>query len=70
MSRGSDWVKAIGQVRAQFTLSCLTQEDDADMSRLQVEVLICTPSILSKFHPEDFPNLQTVATAGEPISVQ
>lgn len=35
-----------------------------------VEVLICTPSILSRYSPEQFPNLRTVATAGEPISAK
>ncbi|KAF4465907.1 non-ribosomal peptide synthetase [Fusarium albosuccineum] len=32
----------------------------------QIDTLICTPSILAKYNPEDFPNLKTVATAGEP----
>lgn len=34
----------------------------------EIDVLICTPSILSRYSPEQFPNLRTVATAGEPIS--
>lgn len=36
----------------------------------EVDVLICTPSILSRYSPEQFPNLRTVATAGEPISAK
>ncbi|RBA21904.1 hypothetical protein FPRO05_00251 [Fusarium proliferatum] len=36
----------------------------------QIDVLICTPSILSKYSPEDFPRMKTVATAGEPSSQQ
>ena len=36
----------------------------------EVEVLICTPSILSRYSPEQFPHLHTVATAGEPISAK
>lgn len=36
----------------------------------EVEILICTPSILSRYSPEQFPNLRTVATAGEPISAR
>ncbi|KAL2755315.1 hypothetical protein ACRALDRAFT_1076991 [Sodiomyces alcalophilus JCM 7366] len=34
----------------------------------QMDVLICTPSILAKYNPEDYPNIRTVATAGEPSS--
>jgi hypothetical protein len=29
-------------------------------------VLICTPSILSRKLPGEFPNIKVVATAGEP----
>ncbi|KAL8393859.1 hypothetical protein RB595_003566 [Gaeumannomyces hyphopodioides] len=32
----------------------------------EVDVLICTPSILSKYDPLSFPNIKMVATAGEP----
>ena len=32
----------------------------------KVDVLICTPSILEPHDPKDYPNLKTVATAGEP----
>ena len=31
-----------------------------------VDVVIATPSILSAYHPADFPNVRHVATAGEP----
>ena len=31
-----------------------------------VDVVIATPSILSKYLPEQYPNIQIVATAGEP----
>ncbi|RYO98998.1 hypothetical protein DL766_000429 [Monosporascus sp. MC13-8B] len=34
----------------------------------QINTLICTPSILAKYDPQEFPNIRTVATAGEPIS--
>lgn len=33
-----------------------------------VHVLICTPTILSKYHPADYPAIRTVATAGEPTT--
>ncbi|KAK4124369.1 AMP-binding enzyme [Parathielavia appendiculata] len=32
----------------------------------EIDVLICTPSILSRHSPEEFPNIKVVATAGEP----
>ncbi|KAF1940829.1 acetyl-CoA synthetase-like protein [Clathrospora elynae] len=32
----------------------------------KVDTLICTPSILSKYQPECFPNIKTVVVAGEP----
>ncbi|KAK8101835.1 non-ribosomal peptide synthetase [Apiospora kogelbergensis] len=32
----------------------------------QVDVLICTPSILAKYSPEAYPSIKVVATAGEP----
>ncbi|KAM0345099.1 hypothetical protein ACHAPU_006734 [Fusarium lateritium] len=31
----------------------------------QIDVFICTPTILSKYHPVQFPRIKTVATAGE-----
>ncbi|OAA38829.1 AMP-dependent synthetase/ligase [Metarhizium rileyi] len=34
----------------------------------QLDVLICTPTILSKFNPKFYPNIKVVATAGEPTS--
>ncbi|CAG1991220.1 unnamed protein product [Fusarium graminearum] len=34
----------------------------------QIDVLICTPTILSKYHPAQFPRIKTVATAGEPTT--
>ncbi|KAF4974003.1 hypothetical protein FZEAL_9047 [Fusarium zealandicum] len=34
----------------------------------QIDVLVCTPTILSKYHPTQFPRIQTVATAGEPTT--
>ncbi|KAG7410927.1 Adenylate-forming reductase [Fusarium oxysporum f. sp. rapae] len=34
----------------------------------QIDILICTPSILAKHDPQDCPNLKVVATAGEPSS--
>ncbi|KAM0250966.1 hypothetical protein ACHAP5_001846 [Fusarium lateritium] len=34
----------------------------------QIDVLICTPTILSKYHPTQFPRIKTVATAGEPTT--
>ncbi|KAI6264503.1 hypothetical protein MCOR27_011701 [Pyricularia oryzae] len=32
----------------------------------EIDVLICTPSILAKYNPAEFPRIRTVATAGEP----
>ncbi|CAM1508539.1 Fc.00g053870.m01.CDS01 [Cosmosporella sp. VM-42] len=34
----------------------------------EIDVLICTPTILSKYHPIQFPRIRTVATAGEPTT--
>ncbi|KAL6402646.1 Linear gramicidin synthase subunit C [Ilyonectria robusta] len=34
----------------------------------EVDVLICTPTILSKYHPTQYPMIKTVATAGEPTT--
>ncbi|KAF4333619.1 non-ribosomal peptide synthetase [Fusarium beomiforme] len=34
----------------------------------QIDVLICTPTILSKYHPAQYPRIKTVATAGEPTT--
>ncbi|CAG9939501.1 unnamed protein product [Clonostachys rosea f. rosea IK726] len=34
----------------------------------QIDVLICTPSILAKYEPSEFPNIKVAATAGEPSS--
>jgi amino acid adenylation domain-containing protein len=34
----------------------------------QINVLICTPSILAKYNPQEYPDIKTVATAGEPSS--
>lgn len=31
----------------------------------QLDVLICTPSILAKYHPTQLPRVKVVATAGE-----
>ena len=41
---------------------------DRDGFSLQLDVLICTPTILSKYHPKLYPKIKTVATAGEPTS--
>lgn len=61
--RGSDWSKALKQVSS--LLFFIVQQS---LIRLQIEVLICTPSILAKYNPSDFPNLKVAATAGEPSS--
>ncbi|KAM5342759.1 hypothetical protein ACJ41O_013725 [Fusarium nematophilum] len=34
----------------------------------QIDVLICTPTILSRYHPTQFRRIKTVATAGEPTT--
>ncbi|KAF4987927.1 hypothetical protein FDECE_15248 [Fusarium decemcellulare] len=34
----------------------------------QIDVLISTPTIISKYHPTQFPRIKTVATAGEPTT--
>ncbi|PKX90060.1 putative NRPS-like enzyme [Aspergillus novofumigatus IBT 16806] len=34
----------------------------------QIDTLICTPSILRRYRPQDFPNIRCIATAGEPCS--
>ncbi|KAL2835979.1 hypothetical protein BJY01DRAFT_258812 [Aspergillus pseudoustus] len=34
----------------------------------EIDTLICTPSILAKYNPDEFPNISRVATAGEPCS--
>ena len=42
--------------------------DQAKAQTKQIEVLICTPTILAKYEPHDYPKIKTVATAGEPTS--
>lgn len=37
-----------------------------DEALQQIDVLICTPSILAKYSPAIYPNIKVVATAGEP----
>ncbi|KAL3589417.1 hypothetical protein FPOAC2_11583 [Fusarium poae] len=39
-----------------------------DSTLEQIDVLICTPTILSIYHPTQFPRIKTVATAGEPTT--
>ncbi|KJZ72362.1 hypothetical protein HIM_08288 [Hirsutella minnesotensis 3608] len=34
----------------------------------QLDVLICTPTILAKYHPTTYPKIKVAATAGEPTS--
>ncbi|KFA64872.1 hypothetical protein S40285_02849 [Stachybotrys chlorohalonatus IBT 40285] len=34
----------------------------------EIDVFICTPTILSKYHPADYPNIKVAATAGEASS--
>ncbi|KAF4992674.1 hypothetical protein FGRMN_6987 [Fusarium graminum] len=55
------------------TLGCLSnggtlvlRGSDWQKALKELDVLICTPSILSKYNPQDHPKLKTVATAGEP----
>ncbi|KAM3508798.1 hypothetical protein MY11210_006584 [Beauveria gryllotalpidicola] len=35
---------------------------------LGIDVLICTPSILAKYQPQQYPNIKIAATAGEPTT--
>ncbi|KAH7166280.1 hypothetical protein EDB81DRAFT_680958 [Dactylonectria macrodidyma] len=37
-----------------------------ELALREIDVLICTPTILSKYHPAQYPMIKTVATAGEP----
>ncbi|KAK6080406.1 AMP-binding enzyme [Seiridium cupressi] len=37
-----------------------------DQALREIDVLICTPSILAKYNPVMYPNIKVVATAGEP----
>ncbi|RYP48149.1 hypothetical protein DL769_011241 [Monosporascus sp. CRB-8-3] len=46
----------------------VTRGSDWRLALSQINTLICTPSILSKYDPQEFPNIRTAATAGEPIS--
>ncbi|KAH7305941.1 AMP-binding enzyme [Stachybotrys elegans] len=39
---------------------------DWEAALKEIDVLICTPSILAKYQPKDFPKIKVVATAGEP----
>lgn len=39
---------------------------DWDQALREVDVLICTPSILAKYNPAMYPSIKVVATAGEP----
>jgi amino acid adenylation domain-containing protein len=36
----------------------------------EIDVLICTPSILAKYDPSEYPSVKMVATAGEPSAVK
>ncbi|KAI6779308.1 uncharacterized protein J7T54_001038 [Emericellopsis cladophorae] len=57
-----DWNACIKEVRKEVKL------DTAKADTKQIEVLICTPTILAKYEPQDYPKIKTVATAGEPTS--
>ncbi|KAJ1925785.1 hypothetical protein IWQ60_004348 [Tieghemiomyces parasiticus] len=43
------------------------REEDFSLTARRVTNLICTPSALAILDPADYPNLQVVATAGEPL---
>ncbi|KAK7425592.1 hypothetical protein QQZ08_007915 [Neonectria magnoliae] len=74
--------KCVGQVlnisfdmAAWETLGCLSnggtliiRGSDWKRTLKEIDVLICTPTILSLYDPQDFPRIKTVATAGEPSS--
>ncbi|KAH8736610.1 hypothetical protein BGZ61DRAFT_503019 [Ilyonectria robusta] len=74
--------KRVGQVlnisfdmAAWETLGCLSnggtliiRGSDWTCTLKEIDILICTPTILSLYNPQDYPRLKTVATAGEPSS--
>ncbi|KPM43747.1 hypothetical protein AK830_g2757 [Neonectria ditissima] len=74
--------KCVGQVlnisfdmAAWETLGCLSnggtliiRGSDWQRTLKEIDVLICTPTILSLYQPQDYPRIKTVATAGEPSS--
>ncbi|KAH7324647.1 non-ribosomal peptide synthetase [Stachybotrys elegans] len=41
---------------------------DWEQTLREIDVLICTPTILSRYHPREYPNIKVAATAGEPTS--
>ncbi|KAF5229638.1 hypothetical protein FANTH_14118 [Fusarium anthophilum] len=59
----------VGQVMS-ISFDMVMRGSDWSKAFKQIDVLICTPSILSKYNPQDFPRLKIVATAGEPSSHQ
>ncbi|KAL9565617.1 hypothetical protein ACKAV7_009799 [Fusarium commune] len=68
-------LKASFDMAAWETLGSLANGDTLGMrssnwskALQQIDILICTPSILAKHDPQDCPNLKVVATAGEPSS--
>lgn len=65
MLRGSNWVPTLKEVRMLLVVPSLSPIRQANSETSQINVLICTPSILSLKRPEDLPNIAVVATAGE-----
>jgi hypothetical protein len=64
--RGSDWNETLQEVCVKFNLK---QAIDL-RTNCQIDVLICTPTILSRIDPLRYPKIRTVATAGEPLPQQ
>ncbi|KAM3497979.1 hypothetical protein MY10362_008687 [Beauveria mimosiformis] len=49
-------------------LLCVSATENRYPGNLGIDVLICTPSILSKYQPQKYPNINIAATAGEPTT--
>ena len=62
--RGSKWEPVLHEVSSFTVPGLLTGADNSH----KINVLICTPTILSRHHPDTYPQIKVVATAGEPSS--
>ena len=60
--RGSDWTATLKEVSLHIEKPSITDE----LIGLQVDTLISTPSILSKYRRQTFPGIKYVVTGGEP----
>ncbi|KAM3447226.1 hypothetical protein MY3296_008912 [Beauveria thailandica] len=56
------------RVRHLFPEAQMVVVEECYPGNLGIDVLICTPSILAKYQPQKYPNINIAATAGEPTT--